>query len=216
MKTIYFISGLGADERVFRYLSLESYEKKYIKWLKPLPNEGLYHYCQRLTAQISPSDNAILIGVSFGGIVAQVISRIVEVEKVIIISSIKSPAELDWKLRLVKLTKLHKFIPSKIIKALNIMTADYYFGTENPDQSQLLRQIIDDTDTFFMKWAISEIMKWESEHSSDVIHIHGSNDRVFPFGKIKNAIIIKDSGHFMIVNRSAQISKILTESIENM
>ena len=52
MKTVYYISGLGADERVFKYLNLKGVYEKYIKWETPQKHESLQDYCKRLIEQI--------------------------------------------------------------------------------------------------------------------------------------------------------------------
>src|SRR5687768_12225467 len=111
MKTIYHISGLGADDRVFKFLQLKDVNEKFIRWIKPDSQESLSEYCKRLTSQIDPADKIVLIGISFGGIVAQEISKYIKVDKVIIISSIKSPSELDWKLTLVRYLRLYFLAP---------------------------------------------------------------------------------------------------------
>jgi pimeloyl-ACP methyl ester carboxylesterase len=214
MKNVYYISGLGADERVFNYLKLTDVREKYIKWVVPEKHESLHSYCKRLTTQIDLTNDIILIGVSFGGIVAQEISKIIRVNKVIIISSVKSPKEFDWKLRCVRFLKLHRLAPSRFLKWSNSLTGDYYFGTETKAESDLLKLIIKDTDRFFMKWAIEEIMGWNNNQlNSGLIHIHGDKDRIFPTGRIKNAINISNGGHFMIVNRAKEISELIEKEI---
>lgn len=215
MKTIYYISGLGADERVFTCLNLKEVEQKYIRWITPYKNERLTEYCKRLILQIDPSDEIILVGVSFGGIVAQEISRICKVEKLIIISSIKSLNELDWQLDLVRRLGLHKLVPSRFLKWSNNLTGNYYFGVQSKAESALLKQIINDTDRKFMKWAIGEIMNWKGpDRSSVTLHIHGDNDRVFPVRRIKNFIRIANGGHFMIVNRAEKLSTLIQNEIQ--
>jgi len=213
---IYYISGLGADERVFKYLDLGQLEYKYIKWETPAKHEKLQDYCKRLIAQIDLSKEIILVGVSFGGIVAQEISKIIETKKVIILSSIKSAKEYNWQLSLVRKLKLHKLAPSRFLKWSNRLTGDYYFGVTNRSESELLKQIIKDTDRFFMKWAIEEIMSWKGNSTNtNIVHIHGDKDRIFPVNRIKNFISIKGGGHFMIVNRAKEISDIIKFELKN-
>ena len=214
MKTIYHISGLGADDRVVKFLQLKHVNEKFIRWIKPDSQESLSDYCKRLTSQINAADKVVLIGISFGGIVAQEISKHIKVDKVIIISSIKSHKELDWKLTLVRYLRLYFLAPSRFLKWSNLLTANYYFGTQSNAESDLLKQIIKDTDRSFMRWAITEIMRWEnSPLDKNIVHIHGSNDRIFPIGRIKNAIVINGGGHFMIVNRAKEISELLQREI---
>jgi pimeloyl-ACP methyl ester carboxylesterase len=215
MKTIYYVSGLGADERVFKYLRVNDVQQKYIKWEIPGKRERLEDYCKRLIAQIDPADEIILVGVSFGGIVAQEISKIMHVRKVIIISSIKSASEFDWQLKLVRKLSLHKLAPSRLLKWSNSVTGDYYFGTTTIAESKLLKQIIKDTDRSFMKWAIDALMKWNGGSSHhDLIHIHGDKDKIFPAKAISNFIRIADGGHFMIVNKAKEIAAIIEKEIK--
>jgi len=72
---VYFISGLGADERVFQFIDLTKIEHYFIKWNEPKKDESLSEYCLKLTEQIDKTNGIILIGVSFGGIIAQEILK---------------------------------------------------------------------------------------------------------------------------------------------
>lgn len=44
MSKIYFISGLGADKRAFHQLNLPGFEKIFIDWIQPMPNETIQTY----------------------------------------------------------------------------------------------------------------------------------------------------------------------------
>ena len=68
MRKVYVFSGLGADERVFKFLDWGiDNQPIFIKWIEPLKNEPLKDYVLRLSSQIE-SPNPILVGMSFGGI----------------------------------------------------------------------------------------------------------------------------------------------------
>lgn len=211
---IYYISGLGADERVFRYLDLGDVEFKHIRWETPEKDEALEDYCGRLITQIDLSGEVILIGVSFGGIVAQEIARKIRPAKVIILSSVKSVNEFDWQLSFVRKLRLYQLVPSRLLKWSNKLTGDYYFGVQTKTESKLLGQIIGDTDRHFMKWAIREIMNWKGNSTSDqIIHIHGDKDRIFPVSRIHDFIRVENAGHFMIVNRASEIAAYIKDAI---
>lgn len=211
---IYFISGLGADERVFQFLDLPGVECVFIKWINPSPRESLSAYAGRLTAQIDQSEDIILAGISFGGIIAQEISKLIACKKVIIISSVKSRGEFSWQMSLAVRTRIYKLFPASFLKWSNSLTADYYFSTATKKDSILLHQIIEDTDNTFMVWAINAIMTWKNEAvQKDIVHIHGTADRIFPHKHITGYIGIKDGGHFMIVDKSRQVSNIIMASL---
>ena len=207
---IYFISGLGADERVFQFLDLSKIEHHFIKWNEPQRNESLPSYCKKLCEQIDHQQEIILIGVSFGGIIAQEIAKIIDVKKIIIISSVKTFEEYSWQLKLASKLQIHKIAPLWFLTLSNKLTADYYFSTQSKEESILLHQIIKDTDAKFLVWAIHQIMNWKNKsYPANLTHIHGANDRIFPIRYINNAIKLPKSGHFMIVNRAREIEQLI-------
>lgn len=207
---LYLISGLGSDESIFHYLHLPGIETKYITWISPRIKESIPDYAARLVDQIDLNDEVILLGVSFGGIIAQEIAKIIPCSKVIIVSSVKSPQEYSWQLSFVRATKLHKLFSAKFLKWSNKLTADYYFGTASKEESVLLQQIISDTDEPFMIWAIDQLMYWENDHTTkNLLHLHGTHDKIFPVKYLRNVVKIEEGGHFMMANKSAELSKLI-------
>jgi len=83
----YCISGLGADKRAFKHLDI-NLELIHIEWTKPLKNESISSYSKRLLVQIDTKEPFLLLGLSFGGIIASELAQITSPEKVIHISSI--------------------------------------------------------------------------------------------------------------------------------
>ncbi|MFT6337757.1 MAG: surfactin synthase thioesterase subunit [Halioglobus sp.] len=82
---LYKIGGLGADERVFKKLKLNSRSIS-INWLSLKSQESLQDYTLRLSKQIDQSQEFGIIGVSFGGIIAIELSKILNPKTVILIS----------------------------------------------------------------------------------------------------------------------------------
>ena len=124
--TAYFISGLGADRRVFGRLKLPpNFIIRHIEWIEPLKNESLFEYSKRLSDQMPEKKDFILVGLSFGGLVAIEINKILPAKKIILISSISNKNELSLRYRLLNLLKLHKIIPAFVLKSP--MTIIYWF-----------------------------------------------------------------------------------------
>ncbi|MFQ3574946.1 MAG: alpha/beta hydrolase [Cytophagales bacterium] len=213
---VYLISGLGADARMFTKLNLGSeHEFKHIVWIKESSGESLKDYCKRLINQIDLTQKIDIIGMSFGGIVAQEISRLIPVRKLIIISSVKSPDEFGFALSLIRKSAVYRIVPKWFLKWSNLLTGDYYFGTKTKEESKLLKAIIRDTESDFLKWSIKQVMTWKGGLiSTPIVHIHGDADRIFTKEKIKNCHWIKGGGHLMIHNRGEEVSELVRASLK--
>ncbi|TKC12863.1 alpha/beta hydrolase [Pedobacter polaris] len=60
-------------------------------------------------------------------------------------------------------------------------------------------------------------MNWENEdYLSNLIHIHGTADKIFPIKNIRNVIEIPTGGHFMIVNKASQIEQLIFDLLKNL
>ena len=209
---IFGISGLGADERVFKKLTL-NYNINTVKWLKPHKKEELKNYIKRLSVEIDDSQPFVLIGVSFGGIVAIELSKILKPEAVIIISSICNDKEIPIIFKLIGKTRLLTFLPKQIFKPSSVI-ANFIFSAEN---KHLLNQIIKDTDLFFTKWAISQFVNWKNrEVVNNLVIIHGNRDRLIPICKNEQTIQINNGGHFMVVDKADEISEIINDKLNKL
>ncbi|EQA73667.1 alpha/beta fold hydrolase [Leptospira noguchii] len=211
MKNIYLISGLGADERIFQRLNFGNVNPRYISWIQPELDESLSKYSKRLLSQIDTKNEIILIGVSFGGIVALEISKHILVKQIIIISSIKSDSEKPILYRLFGTLRLINIVPSFLLK-LYTPVLNYYFGITSKEDQELLKSFLANTNGNFLKWALKSILKWDNQdYQTNLIHLHGTNDRLLPFQLIKAPILISGGGHFMILNKAKEISSELVK-----
>jgi pimeloyl-ACP methyl ester carboxylesterase len=203
----YCISGLGADERVFTALRLQG-EIVPIHWLTPLHRETLDHYCQRLLTQIDTSKEFILIGVSFGGMIACELNRYVHPKQTIIISSAARASELPGLYKLMGKIKLADWLPEfMLFPPLFILS--YLFGVKTSEHKLLLKDISADTDPVFARWAIDKITHWKNNFiPKGLIRIHGDKDKVLSY-YTSDTHLIKGGEHFMIVDRAEEISAII-------
>jgi pimeloyl-ACP methyl ester carboxylesterase len=217
MHKVYCLSGLGADERVFKSIGLPGVEMVHVKWLPPGRHEPLGAYARRLLAQFDAQRPVTLLGVSFGGIVAQEIAALLPCRQVIILSSIKGPAEMPWTMSLVRRTGVHRLVPGWLLKAGNILTGNYYFSIRTHGEARLLRDIVRDTDPAFLRWAVNEVVRWQPPAPvPGLVHFHGTADRIFPAGRIKNFTPIPGGGHFMVVQQAPLLSQLVAEALDRL
>ena len=212
--TIYFLSGLGADSRAFKYLTFPANtEIVFIDWLIPEKNEPLRSYAKRIAEKIDHSKPFILVGLSFGGILATEILEFITPQKTILLSSVTRRQELPFYYLMAGFFKLNKIIPLKSTNKINFLT-NWVFGISAPKDKLLLAEILAATNSEFSRWAVNEILNWKRTVTpSNLIRIHGNKDRVLPMIKFKPDYLIKDGGHLIVVTQAKEISKILEAAI---
>lgn len=206
--------GLAADTSIFEFLQFPEYfELHYIEWLIPLSeSERLTDYCKRLAEKIE-HPNPILVGVSFGGIIVQELKSLVKAEKVVIISSIKSRREMPNRLKFLQITKTYKLFPIGAVVNLDEFSK-YAFGDMAKRKMKQYKKYLSVRDKQYLNWAIYNVLHWgRMEADSEIIHIHGSKDHVFPSKNIENCILIEGGTHAMILMRAKKISQIIQKQI---
>ncbi|KXO00006.1 alpha/beta hydrolase [Aequorivita aquimaris] len=211
---IYFVPGMAAGSEIFRNIKFpETYEVHILEWLIPEKNESLKAYAERMARRIQEK-NPILIGVSFGGVVAQEMSDFLKVKKLIIISSVKSKNELPRRMKLASLTKAYKLIPTGLVLSADDLTK-YSIGPKTKKRLSLYQEYLHVRDKQYLDWALEKMITWgKKEKLQDVIHIHGEKDVVFPIKYIDQCEVIKGGTHIMILNRGREISQKLLEIFE--
>ena len=206
MKKLFLFSGLGADKRVFDFLDLSDYSVYHIRWITPIPKESMGDYAQRILPQIT-EESPILMGVSFGGMIALEIAKLIPVEKIILISSARSSNAIPSYFKLVAKLRIQKLIPPGALKKPNEMTY-WFFGVTTKEHKALLASIMKDTDEIFFMWALETITLWKNNTPTNhVIQIHGTKDRILSLQSAD--YLVEGGGHLMIVTRANEISVIL-------
>ena len=205
--------GLAADKAIFDYIKLpeDKFEMHFLEWKIPdSKKQSLESYVQNLVKEIEHK-NAVLVGVSFGGIIVQEMKKYYKANRVIIISSVKHEKELPSRLKMVKKTKAYKLTPISILTNIEHF-AKYAFGKFAKQRAELYKKYLSVRDKTYLQWAIYNVLHWkQTQDYSEVIHIHGDKDVIFPIENIKDCIVIKNGTHVMILNKAKKISQILQE-----
>ncbi len=205
--TAFLIPGLGADERVFEALAL-ILPTVILRWEPPASfAEPLAQYARRLAAQIPANEPCWLVGVSFGGVMALELAQLRPFGKVVLISSVAQPTQLPALLRAARVTGLYRFVPIRLGVFLPGMM-QWIFGVEKPEHRALLRQIVDDTDPPFARWAINQLVHWRGVNTKPAVRIHGTHDRLLPaIGPVN--YWIDGGGHLMVATHAIEVSSLL-------
>ena len=214
--TIYTLPGLGFDKRIFSRLKLPFDEIHHLDWIEPLPKESIVNYAKRMADKINHDlSSCILIGHSFGGIIAQEIAALFPIKKIILISSIKSKKEKPLNFKMVAPLGLQNFFTKKT----TLNTFDYwgkYFGYDTKESQNLFKDMVADRSDHYLQWALLQLSKWQEPVApkTPTYHIHGSQDKTFPFKLISPPLIKVEGGsHMMVYNRAGEISSMIEEMI---
>lgn len=210
MKAIYCISGLAADRRVFSPIDFGEHEVHFLPWKVPDPKDTIEQYAAKMAEGIH-HQNPILIGLSFGGIMANELSKLIPTGKIIILSSIKSRKEMPGYMKIASRLSLHKLVHLRPWPFLEPFQ-NYNLGVRTPEQKSLAREYRQKADQGYLDWAIDKILNWENEYVPDnLVQIHGSKDHIFPLKYVKPDHIIPDGGHLFLMNQWQLTNKILKQ-----
>ena len=199
---VYLMPGLAASATIFERIDLpkDTFEVFLLEWFIPEKLESLNSYAKRMAENVKHKD-AVLVGVSFGGILVQEMAQFLTLKKLIIVSSVKSNKELPRRMKLVKTTKAYKLLPTSLLANIELLVK-YAFGNVIKQRLKLYERYLHMRNKDYLDWAIEQVICWERvEVDLNVIHIHGDEDEVFPSKNIKNFINVKGGTHLMILNR---------------
>jgi len=207
----YFISGLGADKKAFQKIKLPAaYEPVYLDWIPPQKNESLTNYARRFSSFIKNDDAFILIGLSFGGMLASEIARLRRPMKTIIISSLASSNELPWYFKQAGKIGLHKAVPMTFLKAGTVIKN--IMGVASREDKAIIYNYAKTADPGMVRWSLDAIVNWDQpDRLPGIVHLHGSKDRMLPLKYTHPDFVIKGGGHLMIFNKADEVNKILNE-----
>ncbi|SHI70660.1 alpha/beta hydrolase [Flavobacterium terrae] len=213
---VYFMPGMAASSSIFERIKLpeEQFEMHFLEWVLPEKNETLVDYAKRMCQNIKHED-IVLIGVSFGGVLVQEMAQFLKVRKTIIISSVKSNKELPSRMKIARITKIYKLVPTSLAQNVEVL-AKYAFGDVIKKRLELYEKFLSMREKSYLDWAIDQILNWgRVEADPRVIHIHGDADEVFPVKNIKEYIKVEGGTHIMIINKYRWINANLPQIILN-
>jgi len=214
---VFLIPGLGFDNRIFDKLNLHISAFQFLNWIEPKADELIRDYTIRFSDRINFDDEEIiLIGHSFGGMIAQEISALKPITKIILISSVKSREEIPFHFRTLEPLHLHKLFSKELtVKTIKLWGASH--GYQSKEIQNLVKDMVNSQTNNYLQWALKQLSIWEKpqvNYDTELFQIHGELDKTFPLKFIEEPDVVIDQGsHFMVYNKSKEISKILNAII---
>lgn len=215
MQKIFFISGLGANERAFSRIGEVGCGKMMVKWMANEKNETLKEYAERLIKQYEIKSRDLVAGLSFGGLVAQKIAAITGQQKVILISGFRDKNDLKLPFRQALNTGLYRLLPSIRVPYVDSMIANI-LNSGTADSKTVLREMVRSTDYRLMKWSLEQIANTVGNANKSIVlhNIIGDCDRIVRLWRNDTTYVVKGGSHFMVYDRAEEISRIIREIVK--
>ncbi len=211
---IFLIPSYGTDHTLYDNITFsKDLESRIVKidWLPLHSNETLEEYAKKFIEAYNIKDNDTIIGTSMGGIVGIEINKNISLDKLILISSIKTWEEHPLFFKFLRATKLYKIITGHFLKSVLIAIAPLY--GKKISQFGWFNKVFRQTPNQFLENGLKAILYWKNhEIKGNTIHIHGTKDPLFPFSRIKNVNFpIQKGTHAMIRLKANEIAGILNK-----
>ncbi len=215
MQKIYCLSGLGADERIFSNIKIDNAELIHLPWPAYDEHDEIPCYAQKMSSMIK-DDNPILLGVSFGGMLAVEIAKMRAVKKVIIVSSAKTGSEIPHFGKFMKFVVMKQIVPASFYTWPNRFVLKL-FGATTDTEKEMLKGVFTSSDGHLVRWAMKAIQLWRNTtYPEPIVHIHGDADKIITPQYIHANYWIKGGSHIMIYNRAAEINAIINKELSNV
>lgn len=213
-----YISGIGADKRAFTNLHIKSDASKiHVEWLSlESSNESFESYCNRIVKAYDITEDDTLIGLSFGGLIAQHIAKELGNQKVVLISSFRNKKDLQPLMSLGLRLKLYKALPSFRIPLLSDVIA-IFLNSWNSESRIVLKEMLKSADFSFINWSIKQIDRIDlyESFSEEYLCFTGTNDKLVKNWGSPNQISIESGSHFMLFDLAEEISKHINQFNKN-
>lgn len=212
---IYGIPGLGLNAQIFEHLQFKDCDLKIIEWIEPLKKESLSNYAKRISQQLEEGE-VVLIGHSFGGVLAQEIAQHLRVNHIFLISSIKSPKQLPFSFKLLSMFSLYKLVSRQSILITFPLWA-HINGYVSKNLRSIFRDSMKTHSSYYLQWSLKEISNWQGtvQKMPPITQIHGNADLTFPLKKITEPLhVIKGGNHLMVHSLAEEIKTIISAELD--
>jgi pimeloyl-ACP methyl ester carboxylesterase len=205
------LPGMAADARLFEQQLAQFPTLRVPSWIDPLPGESLRAYAARFARVVDPGVPCIVGGASFGGAVALEMAGHLQTVSCVLIGSIRSPAELSWRWRLLR--PLSLLGPDRLCFAAQL-------GSRLPwpvrGWARRLRKLAQ-PDAEFVRWAMCVVLRWQPSprvRSIPVFQIHGEFDRTLPARLSCADTIVPGGSHALTVFNPTAVNEYLWRVVE--
>jgi pimeloyl-ACP methyl ester carboxylesterase len=199
---IYVLPGMGADQRMYSGPWRELEGARFLDWPTPCLDDTIEALARRMVEKEGIEEGAVLIGSSFGGMVACEMARLRNVRAVFLVGSARAKDEVSAVLHL-----LHPLIDLAPLA---------FVQRSSGKLSGELGRMFGDSDPRFIRTMCRAIFSWNGLGREDVpvIRIHGRFDRVIP--PPRQVDLLLDGGHLIAMSHAGACVHFITEQLRTL
>ncbi len=206
--TIYLLPGMAAEYPVFSRLAPMLPNAMLVNYIEPEHNESLASYASRLASRFQSI--SYIVGVSFGGMLAVEISRIVRPKGCVLISSVFGPDQFPPWLR------AGGFLGGKnCLRILNFAGGTAALVPSSIRTASTYRiSKFSETNNSWQRWATSAVLDWKPNSEPinwPLLHIHGDADSTFPIRYVNPDIVVRGGRHALPVSHPTDVADAITK-----
>lgn len=189
---LFLIPGMSPEFSIYSRLLPLLPKATVVDFLKPAASESLKCYAARMAEGI-PSQ-CFLVGVSFGGMLAMEISRIVRPAGCVVISSVLTPSELPPWLRAWRIAGGRGC--GNVLRAVGASAAIVPGAIRTRSTIRLTK--LSGNAGAWHRWATAAVLGWKADlepFPSPLLRIHGDRDTTFPIRYTRPGVVINGAPH---------------------
>ena len=214
MLKIYAIPGLGTTAELYINIKVKQAEVVVLDWPMPDKNDTMQSYAKKFIPQLDTSKPFYLMGVSFGGMICTELCKYINPEKTILISTSKTRQELPWFIKTLKHLPIHLLVSERYHRLL-AYHGRWFVGFGKAYIPEFLGMVNQMKKNYF-KYCINIIVRWKNQTlPKNVVHIHGTNDKLLSHRYVKADYLIKDGSHAMVVFRAEELNALIEKIINS-
>ncbi len=201
------LPGMKPGRDIFRNLTPLLHDSAIVDWIAPGDAASISDYARKLADELDLDHPCDVLGVSFGGIVAQELAPLIGAEHCFVVSSICSPQEL---------TSMNRFFGRLPATASDrLMQTAGQIAQRWPGKrfaATVRARRFAGEDGPWYRWASAAALKWNPRpipESVSVVRIHGDQDNTFPLGHRLADHVIEDANHLLAVSHAERLAEIL-------
>ena len=219
MPQLIFLPGIGANHLIFSKTLVAFPQGKVSPWQVPLPQESLRDYARRWAPTFSKGPY-VLIGHSFGGMVALELAKYLDIQSVVLISSCWDTKVFVPRFHLFE--QISRWVPDALIRSglqtLGPSVIARRQGVSSEDR-HLLVEMIRDLDVPFTRWAGFSALTWENiqpveeERPYRLYALHGRKDFVIPLVEAPWVEVVEDGRHLLPLTHPDRVNAIIRKAL---